>query len=77
MITEIRGAARFEAFRGRPAFDTDSLTACLYAVSDLIAHSGNIIREIDLNPIKLQSAGEDCVIVDALILPMAQEGEDL
>jgi len=77
MISEIRGAVRFEAFRGRPAYDTDSLAACLYAVSDFIAQSGDVIREIDLNPIKLQPAGEGCVIVDALILPMTPEGEDL
>jgi hypothetical protein len=76
MIAEIRGAARFKAFRGRQAYDTESLAACLYAVSDLIAATGDVIREIDLNPIKLLPAGEGCVIVDALVLPMAQEGKD-
>ena len=75
MIAEIRGAARFEAFRRRPAYDTKSLTACLYTISELIAATGDVIREIDLNPIKLLPAGEGCVIVDALILPMVQEGE--
>jgi hypothetical protein len=39
--------------------------------------AGDVIREIDLNPIKLLPAGEGCVIVDALVLPMAQEGGDL
>ena len=76
MIAEIRGAARFKAFRGRPAYDTESLADCLYAVSDLMAATGDVIREIDLNPIKLLPAGDGCVIVDALVLPMAQEGKD-
>ena len=75
MIGEIRGAARFAAYRGRPAYDTESLAACLYAISDLIAAHGDLIREIDLNPIKLQAAGDGCVIVDALMLPMTQEGD--
>lgn len=39
--------------------------------------AGDFIREIDLKPIKLQLAGEGCLIVEALALPMAQEGEYL
>ena len=74
MISEIQGAARFEAFRGRPAYDTESLAKCLCAVSDLIAAAGDVIREIDLNPIKVLPAGQGCMIVDALILPAHPEG---
>jgi len=70
MVSEIRGAARFDAYRGRAAYDTQSLVACIYAISDLITAKGDEIREIDLNPIKLMSVGEGCMIVDALILPM-------
>lgn len=74
MIGEIRGAARFGAFRGRPPADTESLAATLYALSDLISEAGPAIREIDLNPIKLLPQGQGCIAVDALIVP-AQEGE--
>jgi acyl-CoA synthetase (NDP forming) len=76
MIAGIRGAARFTAFRGRPAYDTRSLAACLYAISDLITAAGHHIREIDLNPIKLMPAGGGCTIVDALLLPMEQAGDN-
>lgn len=76
MIGEIRGAARFAPFRGRPAADVVSLARCLYALSDLMAVAGDDIRELDLNPIKLMATGEGCVIVDALILPMNSKGED-
>lgn len=76
MIAEIRGAPRFAAYRGRPAYDTGSLAICLYAVSDLIEAAGDVIREIDLNPIKLRPVGDGCIIVDALVLPMAQEGDN-
>lgn len=75
MIAEIRGAPRFSAFRGRPAYDTESLSACLYTISDLIAVAGDDIREIDLNPIKMRAAGDGCMILDALILPMTPEGD--
>ena len=74
MIADIRGAAQFEAFRGRPAYDTESLAECLYAVSDLVAAAGDVIREIDLNPIKVLPAGQGCIVVDALILPAHPEG---
>ncbi len=73
MIGEIRGASRFEAYRGRPAYDTESLATCLYAISDLVTARGDVIREIDLNPIKLMPAGQGLVIVDALVLPMKKE----
>lgn len=75
MIGEIRGAARFGAYRGRPAADTARLAAVLYALSDLIAEAGPAIREIDLNPIKLLPEGQGCITVDALIVPAQQQGE--
>jgi acetyl-CoA synthetase (ADP-forming) len=65
MMEELRGRKILEAFRGRPPVDREAL-------ADLIITLGRIglenpaIREIDLNPLKIQ-AGKP-VAVDALII---------
>ncbi len=76
MIGEIRGAALLGSVRGRPPADTASLAKCLYALSDLMAGAGSRIAEIDLNPIKVLPEGQGCIVVDALIVPTQQGGDD-
>jgi acyl-CoA synthetase (NDP forming) len=71
MIAETRAAAMLGAVRGRPAADTKSLAACLYALSDFAAAHAETIAEVDLNPIKALPAG--CVVVDALIVARRKE----
>jgi acyl-CoA synthetase (NDP forming) len=66
MIAETRAAAMLGPVRGRPAADTKSLAACLYALSDFAQAHADILAEIDLNPIKALPSG--CVVVDALIV---------
>jgi acyl-CoA synthetase (NDP forming) len=69
MISSIRAAPLFDAYRGQPAADVDSIAACLEALSDFVEDNAAWIKEIDLNPIKVQPAGRGCVLVDALIIP--------
>jgi succinyl-CoA synthetase beta subunit len=70
MIAETGAAAMLGAVRGRPAADTKSLAACLYALSDFAgAHAATLAE--DLNPIKALPSG--CVVVDALIVAGAKE----
>jgi len=65
MMEELRGRKILEAFRGRPPVDREAL-------ADLIITLGRIglenptIREIDLNPLKIQAGMP--VAVDALII---------
>ena len=66
MIAETRAAAMLGAVRGRPAADTRSLAACLYALSDFAQQHAARLAEIDLNPIKALPSG--CIVVDALIV---------
>ena len=68
MIGETRGAALLGASRGREAADTQSLTACLYALADFACDHADRIAEIDLNPIKVLPGQRGCVVVDALIV---------
>jgi acetyl-CoA synthetase (ADP-forming) len=66
MMEELRGRKILEAFRGRPPVDREAL-------ADLIITLGRIglenpaIREIDLNPLKIQTDGQP-IAVDALII---------
>lgn len=69
MIAEIRGAALLGPLRGRPAADVESLADCLYRLGDLAAAGDDLIREIDLNPIKVMPNGGGYKVVDALIVP--------
>jgi acyl-CoA synthetase (NDP forming) len=71
MIAETGAAAMLGAVRGRPAADTKSLAACLYALSDFAQQHADVIAEVDLNPIKALPSG--CVVVDALIVATKRE----
>jgi succinyl-CoA synthetase beta subunit len=68
MIAETRGAALLGPVRGRPAKDVAALARCLYALADFAVANGDRLKEIDLNPIKVRSAGSGCIVVDALIV---------
>jgi acyl-CoA synthetase (NDP forming) len=75
MIAETRGAALLGAVRGRPAADVAALETCIEALADFAWVNRARLAEIDLNPIKVRSAGKGCVVVDALIVttPAQQE----
>jgi acyl-CoA synthetase (NDP forming) len=68
MISEIRGAALFSGYRGRPALDTGALAETLARISCLIADHAERIAEIDVNPLFVRPAGQGVVAADALIV---------
>lgn len=53
--------------RGRPPVDLDALTNTILRFATFVTDLGDLIDEIDLNPIKVSAAG--ITIVDALIIP--------
>ncbi len=57
--------------RGRPAADLDRLAACIASFSVLAASLGDLIAELDVNP--LIAGAEGAVAVDALVLPRAAQ----
>ena len=73
MIAETKAAKLLHGFRGGPPADVDSLARCLYALADLAYADRALIGEIDLNPIKVLPQGQGCVVVDALIAPLAHK----
>lgn len=68
MIAELRAARLLEPSRGRPAADAAALARSLYALSDFAVTQRAHFAEIDINPIKVLSEGEGCIVVDALIV---------
>ena len=54
--------------RGGPPADVKSLAACLNALADFAWHNGDLLQEVDLNPIKALPEGHGCIVVDALIV---------
>ena len=65
----LKGAALLDGVRGRPAADKAALTDALLRFSTLIADLGDLISEIDINPLLVQASGAK--MLDALIIPLS------
>jgi hypothetical protein len=65
LVQELRGARIFAGLRGKDAVDVDALAELIHALSLFAAEHGDLIEEIDLNPVILHRQGLS--IVDALI----------
>jgi acetyl-CoA synthetase (ADP-forming) len=65
MLTEIKGKKILESFRGNPQIDRDKMADILLALSQ-IGKEQPVIREIDINPVKLVNGKP--VAVDALVV---------
>lgn len=73
MIGELRVARRLAGGRGRPPADREALVEALWRFSRLAADLGDLIAEMDVNPVIVTEAG--AVAVDALVLPAAPAPE--
>lgn len=58
-----------DGVRGRPAVDVAALVDAIVALSDLAADLGDLIGELDINPIVVTPEG--CLALDALVVPAA------
>jgi len=71
MIDSLPTAVRLlDGVRGAGPADRAALEACLYAVSDFIARSGDAVAELDLNPVKVMAESAGAFVVDAVIVPV-------
>jgi len=66
MLKRLRGAALLDGVRGEPARDIEALATLMTKLSLLIERSGELIAEVDLNPVFVHAKGLD--IVDAMIV---------
>jgi len=66
-IDALKMRPMLDGFRGSPACDVDSLAIALTRLSVLANDLGDLIEELDVNPVKVSANG--CVAVDALVVP--------
>ena len=65
-LAELRVARLLDGARGRPACDVDGLARTISMISAIATAAGDVLAELDVNPIIVSPAG--CVAVDALIV---------
>ena len=68
MVREVKGHKILEAFRGKPEADIEGIIDTLLRVSQLSMDLGDIISEIDINPLMVFDKGEGVKAVDALVV---------
>ncbi len=67
MVRSIKGYPLLAGFRGSPPADEDAVIELLQRVSRLVEQVP-AIREIDLNPVRVQPRGDGLVVLDAKLL---------
>ncbi|MFQ5419052.1 MAG: acetate--CoA ligase family protein, partial [Anaerolineae bacterium] len=70
---QLRGKALLEGVRGGTAVDHLALTETILRFSTFVTDLGDLLAEVDINPLKLHPSG--AIIVDALIIPQQQDGK--
>jgi acetate---CoA ligase (ADP-forming) len=66
MIHQIRGFRVLQGMRGKPPVDMDALVDVILRVSALVSDYGDVIDELDINPLIVSAAGAKAA--DALIV---------
>ncbi len=69
MLSELRGNALFNGFRGAPPCDVDALAEMIVRFSQMVAETAGQFEAIDINPVIVGPAGSGAVVADALIVP--------
>ncbi len=67
MLDELRGSPLLAGARGRPRADSEALIDVLAKLARLAVDAGDLVVEIDLNPLVVRPQGEGVVAVDALV----------
>jgi acyl-CoA synthetase (NDP forming) len=73
MIDKLHVAPILDGIRGRPPVDKASVAAALVGLSNLAADVGDLIAELDVNPLAVSARG--CTALDALVIPTAVTAE--
>jgi acrylyl-CoA reductase (NADPH) len=69
MIDKLAITPILDGVRGRPAADKEAVATALVALSHLADDVGDLIAELDVNPLAVSTDG--CVALDALVIPHA------
>lgn len=73
-LGRLRGAPLLRGARGRAAADVDALVDTLRRFGQLCLDLGDLVREIDVNPLILGAPGQGVCAVDCLIVPAPRGG---
>jgi acyl-CoA synthetase (NDP forming) len=65
MLRSLRIAPLLEGYRGERPRDLVAAAEVVAAISRLAAEAGELLAELDLNPIVVYPEGEGCLILDA------------
>jgi acyl-CoA synthetase (NDP forming) len=68
LLGDLKGAAVLDGVRGAPPADRAALVELIAALSHFAADHGDLIEEIDLNPVIVHAQGQGLTVVDALIV---------
>lgn len=74
MLRELRTFPLLEGARGQPPADVGALTDCIVRLSWLATDHAGLIREFDINPLKVGPQGRGTRVVDALAIVDAAVG---
>jgi len=66
-LGSLRIAPLFKGVRGEPPMDVDSLCDAVVRIGELMLDPAAGVISLDLNPVLLDSAGNGCVVVDAVV----------
>ncbi len=69
MVDKLKIAPILDGVRGRSPVDKASVVEALVGLSDLATDLGDLIAELDVNPLAVSAEG--CVALDALVIPHA------
>jgi acetyltransferase len=73
MLEELRMAPLLRGVRGAPASDVPALADAIARFSWLAADLGEVLEEVDLNPLIVMPAGGGVRVLDALVVPRRAE----
>ena len=68
MVRQLRGSRLFEGYRGRPRLDVAAAVDAILRVSQLGADLGDLVAELDVNPLVVLPEGQGVCALDALVV---------
>src|SRR5271169_2366863 len=68
LLGDLKGAPVLDGVRGAPPADREALAELIATLSRFAADHGDLIDEIDLNPVIVHAQGAGLTVVDALII---------
>jgi acyl-CoA synthetase (NDP forming) len=68
MLTELKGFALLNGYRGVPRADVRAAAQAIAAVCSAVLCGGDLLREVEVNPLLVMPEGRGAVAIDALVL---------